>query len=126
MFQEIHQTLIAEANAIWYVGNHTLQAAYEALCAEPYHLLYLSTFQFAETRTSQIMQFNHAVSAVLDLINSNKYVPKVVVIHVGESDFRVMPQHLIKFFTAQMSNTKRNSNFMQFGRQIVPKRLQFL
>ena len=84
---------------IWYIGDHTLQAAYQAFCAKPYQLPYLSTFQFAETRISQVMQFNHVVSVVLDLINSNRHVPRAIVIHAGESDFGVMPQHLIKFFT---------------------------
>ena len=50
------------------------------------------------------MQFNHVVAAVLDLLNSNHYIPKVVVIHTGHSNFRVMPQHLVKFYTAQMTN----------------------
>ena len=58
-----------------------------------------------ETRTSDIMHFNHVVTVVLDLSNSNHYVPKVVVIHTGHSDFRVMPQHLVKFYTGQMANT---------------------
>ena len=85
-----------------------VHSKHQALCAEPYWLPYLSTFQFVETRISQVMQLNHVVSVVLDLINSNKYVPRTIVIHAGESDFRVMPQHLIKFFMAQMSNTVRD------------------
>ena len=51
------------------------------------------------------MQFNHVVAAILDLLNSNHYVPKVIIIHTGHSDFGVMPQHLVKFYTAQMANT---------------------
>ena len=89
---------------MWFVGDSTLQWAYQVLCTEPYHLPYLATFQFMETRTSDIMQFNHVVTAVLDLLNSNHYIPKVVVIHTGHNDFRVMPQHLVKFYTAQMAN----------------------
>ena len=57
-----------------------------------------------ETRTSDIMQFNHVVAVVLDLLNSNCYIPKAVVIHSGYSDFGVIPQHLVKFYTAQMAN----------------------
>ena len=38
------------------------------------------------------MQFNHVVTAVLDL-------------HTRHSDFGVMPQHLVKFYMAQMANT---------------------
>ena len=74
------------------------------LCTEPYCLPYLATFQFMETRTSDIMQFNHVVTAVLDLLNSNCYIPRAVIIHTGHSDFGVMPQHLVKFYTAQMAN----------------------
>ena len=51
------------------------------------------------------MQFNHMVAAVLDPLNSNRHMPKAIVIHAGESDFGAMPQYLVKFFTAQMSNT---------------------
>ena len=50
------------------------------------------------------MQFNHIVAVVLDLLNSNRYVPKVVVIHTRHIDFGVMPQHLVKFYMAQMAN----------------------
>ena len=86
------------------MGDSTLQRVYQALCTEPYWLPYLATFQFMETRMSDIMQFNHVVTAVLDLLNSNCYVSKVVIIHTGHSDFGVMPQHLVKFYTAQMAN----------------------
>ena len=41
---------------------------------------------------------------VLNLLNSNYYVPKAVIIHSGHSDFGVMPQHLVKFYTAEMAN----------------------
>ena len=57
---------------------------------------------------SDIMQFNHVVAAVVDLLNLNKYIPKVVLIHMGHSNFGVMPQHLIKFYMAQMANTVRD------------------
>ena len=50
------------------------------------------------------MQFNHVVATILDLLNSNCYIPKVVIIHTDHSDFGVMPQHLVKFYTAQMAN----------------------
>ena len=89
------------------MGDFILQNAYAALCAEPYRLPYLATFQFVETRTSDIMQFNHIVAAVLDLLNSNKYIPKAVMLHTGQSNFGIMPQHFVKFYTAQMSNTIR-------------------
>ena len=83
-----------------------LQRAYLALYTEPYRLPYLGTSQFAETRISDIMQFNHVIALTLDLLNTNKYIPKVVIIHTGQSDFGVMPQHLVKFFTAQMANSQ--------------------
>ena len=83
-----------------------LQRAYQALCTEPYRLPYLGTSQFAETRILDIMQFNHVIALTLDLLNTNKYIPKVVIIHTGQSNFGVMPQHLVKFFTAQMANSQ--------------------
>ena len=88
-----------------FVADSTLQWVYQALCAEPYHLPYFATFQFVETRTSNIMQFNHIVAVVLDLLYSNHYVPKAVIIHTRHCDFGVMPQHLVKFYMAQMVNT---------------------
>ena len=93
---------------MWHIGDFVLQQAYAVLCAEPYCLPYLGTFQFLETTTSDIMQFNHVVAAVLDFLNSNKYIPKTVAIHTGHSDFGVMPQHFVKFYMAQMANTIRD------------------
>ena len=51
------------------------------------------------------MLFKQAVYAVLDLVTINCYVPWVMVIHVGQSDFGDMAQHLDKFYTEQMTQT---------------------
>ena len=77
------------------------------------------------------MQFNHVVTVVLDLLNTHHYVPKAVIIHTGHSDFRVMPQHLVKFYTAQMANMVtellckaqpfRNRHFGTFTSLMLPE-----
>ena len=46
--------------------------------------------------------------AMVDLIAVNKYVPSVVVIHVGASDFGTLPNHLVSHTALQMLNTIKN------------------
>ena len=109
MFQEIYLLItFAEAQAIWLVGDDILQRAYWDLITNYDHLQYLSKFKFLETSLSCVMTMQQAAWAVLDLLMANKYVPSVIVIHVGTLDFCTLPNHLISHTTTQMLNTIKN------------------
>ena len=83
-----------EAQAIWLVDDDILQHAYVDLLTNYDHLKYLAKFKFLETHLSRIMTAK-VTWVVLDLLSANRYVPSVIVIHVGALDFGSLPNHLI-------------------------------
>ena len=46
-----------------------------------------------ETHLCAIMSVQQCTSALLDMLNAYKHCPKVIIIHVGASDFSVGPAH---------------------------------
>ena len=50
------------------------------------------------------MHDDHATShlGLVDLLAANKYVPSAVVLHIGTSDFRMVPNHSIGHLATQM------------------------
>ena len=53
----------------------------------PGHFHQLNNFELVESRFSDLMFFDHVPLAVLDLFNTLEYVPQLIVLHVGASDF---------------------------------------
>ena len=87
---------------LWLIGDDILQRAYRELVINYDWLKYLAKLKFLETQLSHIMTMPQAIWASVNLLAANKYVPSVVVLHVGVSDFGTLPNHLIGHTATQM------------------------
>ena len=95
----------AEAQALWLIGDDVLQRAHLDMLTNYDCLCYMAQFKFLETRLSRIMTIHQAIWAFVDLLAANRYIPSVMVLHVGASDFGTLPSHLVAHTAFQMLNT---------------------
>ena len=51
------------------------------------------------------MTKHQATWAFVDLLAANRYVPSIIVLHMGASDFGTLPSHLVAHTAFQMLNT---------------------
>ena len=84
-----------------------MQQAYISFCENPSHLQELSSFQFIETCLCRKVPLEQVPFVLLDMLHAHRYIPKVIVYHVGESDFGTTPQHLICHKACQFAMTCR-------------------
>ena len=55
----------------------------------------LESLEGFDSRFTEAMMLEHALAAVLDMVNSYKYLPEVIVIHVGTMGFSRVTNHQI-------------------------------
>ena len=64
-----------------------MSKAFQFLMQHKDRLLQVANFDGFDTRFSETMLLEHVPATVLDMINHYKYIPELVVINVGMSDF---------------------------------------
>ena len=77
-------SIIVVVNQIWFIrGSKT----FHFLMQHRDRFLQLSDYEGFNTRFSEAMPLEHVPAVVLDVLNNYKYLPELVVINVGASDF---------------------------------------
>ena len=74
-------------NRIWFTGDRLMGKAFHFLMQHKNRFPQVSEYKGFDTRFSEAMLLEHMPAAVLNMINYYKYLPELVMINVGASDF---------------------------------------
>ena len=79
--------LLAVINKIWFMGDRLMSKAFEFLKQHSDRFPQLEEYEGFDTRLSEAMLLEHTPAVVLDLLNSLKNLPELIMINVGTSNF---------------------------------------
>ena len=74
-------------NRIWFIGDRLMGKAFQFLMQHRDRFPQVSEYDGFDTRFSEAMLLEHTPVAVLDMINNFKYLPELIVVNVGASNF---------------------------------------
>ena len=104
----IIQPFLAVRNRLWFIGDKQLRLAFEVLmkhCSRFHQLDFLEGFNM---RFTEAMMLEYTPATVLDMVNRYKYLPELIVIHVGTLDFSRVTNHQIQAnIQTMVSNCKK-------------------
>ena len=83
--------LLVVIKKIWFIGDRLIGKAVDFLTQHCDRFPQLEEYEGFDTRISEAMLLEHMPTTVLDLLNSLKYLPELIVINVGMSDFTRFP-----------------------------------
>ena len=88
------QHFLAVKNRLWVTGDWQLRLAFEVLMKhrDRFHNWTLEGF---DTRFTEAMMLEHTLAMVFDMVNRYKYLPELIILHVGASDFSRVTNHQI-------------------------------
>ena len=81
---------------MWFIGDWQLRFALEVLMKHKDRFYQLDSLEGFDTRFTEAMMLEHTLAMVLDMVNRYKYLPELIVIHVGASDFSRVTNHQIQ------------------------------
>ena len=88
-------------NRIWFIGDRLMGKAFHFLMQHKDRFPQVLEYESFDTRFSEAMLLEHTPAAVLDMTNYYKYLPELVMINIGASDFT-------RFYNSQQrANIKR-------------------
>ena len=80
-------SIIAVANKIWFIHDRLLSKAFQFLMQHKDRFPQVADFDGFNTRFSEVMLLEHMPAVVLNMINHYEYIPELVVVNVGMSNF---------------------------------------
>ena len=78
---------IAVANRIWFIGDSLMIKAYDLLMQHKDQFPQIADFDGFNTSFSEAMLLEHMPAMLLDMISHYQYIPELVLVNVGASDF---------------------------------------
>ena len=87
---------LAVRNRLWFIGDRQIHLAFEVLMKHSsrfHQLVSLVLLQGFNTCFSEFMLLGHMPAVMLDMVNKYKYLPELIIIHVGASDFSRVTNH---------------------------------
>ena len=96
-FSEIHSLILthffAVRNRLWFIGDRQMRLAFEVLIKHRSRFHQLDSLEGFDTQFSESMLLGDTPAMVLDMVNRYKYLPELIIVHVGASDFSRVTNH---------------------------------
>ena len=110
--------LIAVIKKIWFISDRLMIQAYDFLKQHPDRFTQLSEYEGLDARLTEAMLLEHMPAVVLDLLNQSKYLPELIVINIGMSEFsrfsnsqqRANIKYMVQACKALIQQVERQSN----------------
>ena len=79
--------LLAVIKKIWFIGDRLMTKAFEFLKQHLDRFTQLSEYEGFDTSLLEAMLLEHAPATVLNLLKQSRYLPELIAINIGMSDF---------------------------------------
>ena len=87
---------LAVKNRLWFIGDWQLRLAFEVLMKHRDAFHQLDSLEGFDMRFTEAMMLEHMPAMVLDMVNRYKYLPELIIIHIGALDFSRVTNHQIQ------------------------------
>ena len=81
---------LAVKNRLWFIGDWQLRLAFKVLMKHRDRFHQLDSLEGFDTRFTEAMMLEHTLATVLNMVNRYKYLPELIIIHAGASDYMVL------------------------------------
>ena len=82
-------------NRLWFIEDRQLRLAFEVLMKHHSRFHQLDSLKGLDMQFSETMLLEHTPAVVLNMVNRYKYLPELIIVHVGALDFSRVTNHQI-------------------------------